>query len=238
MNRITNRSGLLSVLLLGSLLAACGGGGGNNVNRTLSYHAELSNLTNAQPFSPVVVVVHHAGYVGFEAGVAATTALEQLAEGGDTTAFVQAAEADPNVIAVKTVGTGITPGVSETLDFSVPTGDRADLLVTAVSMLTNTNDGFAGLERISVSSLSVGEAAEFELDAYDAGTEANTETAATVPGPAGGGTGFDPARDDPTQVVTRHPGVVSMDDGLPGSALTQAHRFDNPVLQITVTRTQ
>ena len=240
MNRFMNSGRSLWVLLLGSLLAACGGGGsdGVSVDNTLGYTAKLNNLTNGQPLSPAVVVLHRPGYVAFEVGTVASTELERLAEGGDTTAFVQAAEADPNVVAVKTMTTGIAPGIVEALDISIPIGERTDLLITAVSMLTNTNDGFAGLEQINISSLSVGDSAEFMLDAYDAGTEANTESQATVPGL--GGTGFDATRDDPdpTAVVTRHPGVVSGVDGLTSSDLTQAHRFDNPVIQVTITRTR
>ncbi len=228
MNRFTNSGRVLSMLLLGTLLASCGGGGsGGSSGATLSYHVELTNLTNGQPLSPVVIVVHHAGYVVFNVGDAASTELERLAEGGNTAALVQAASTDPNVIAVKTIGTGIAPGGSAAVDFSVRGRDRSGLLVTLVSMLTNTNDAFTGLASTSIAGLSVGEETEITTNAYDAGTEANTETAATVPGPAGGGTGFSPTRDDPTGVVTLHPGVVSVDDGLTGS-----------VLQIRVTRTE
>jgi hypothetical protein len=33
-----------------------------------------------------------------------------------------------------------------------------------------------------------------------------------------------------------HPGVVSADDGFATSALTEQHRFDNPVAEIRITR--
>jgi len=71
--------------------------------------------------------------------------------------------------------------------------------------------------------------------AYDAGTEANSETAATIPGPAAGGEGYNSTRDD-RDTVGGHPGVISADDGLTGSALDASHRFDNPVARITITR--
>ena len=45
-------------------------------------------------------------------------------------------------------------------------------------------------------------------------------------------------RDDVVNTVHLHPGVVSKDDGLPGSALTQAQRWDNPVALLTIKRTQ
>ena len=71
---------------------------------------------------------------------------------------------------------------------------------------------------------------------YDAGTEANTEEAATLV-TAPGGEGFNAERDD-VDFVAMHPGVVGNQDGLTNSALTGAHRFDNPAVKITVTRTE
>jgi hypothetical protein len=71
--------------------------------------------------------------------------------------------------------------------------------------------------------------------AYDAGTEANSELAGTIPGPADGGEGYNPARDDWTPLVTHHGGVVGQQDTHPASVLTEAERFDGPVLRIEIT---
>jgi hypothetical protein len=62
------------------------------------------------------------------------------------------------------------------------------------------------------------------------------EDASSVPGPAGGGEGFNAARDD-TDFVRIHPGVISGPDGFAGSALDSAHDWDNPILKIVVKRT-
>ena len=43
-------------------------------------------------------------------------------------------------------------------------------------------------------------------------------------------------RDDVTGVVTHHGGIVSRDDCYTASALTEAHRFDNPMMRIELTR--
>jgi hypothetical protein len=74
------------------------------------------------------------------------------------------------------------------------------------------------------------------LPVYDAGTEANDEEAANVPDPAAGGEGFNASRND-VDWVRIHPGVISSEDGLTGSALIGSHRFDNPVIKLTLTRT-
>jgi hypothetical protein len=73
--------------------------------------------------------------------------------------------------------------------------------------------------------------------AYDAGTEANSEAKGTMPGPADGGEGFNASRDD-VDFVHIHPGVISMYDGLADSVLGASHRFDNPVLAVTIMRTE
>ena len=230
--------------VLVALLSACGGGGGSSSSSasgsssdaTVSYQVSLANLTNQQPMSPVVAIIHKAGYTAFDVGEAASVALERLAEGGETSTLVQAAEADPNVLQVKTISGGVAPGTPKTFSFTAARSDRAELQVTLVTMLTNTNDGFTGIESQNLNNLAVGQSTEVTTLAFDAGTEANSETSATVPGL--GGTGFSAVRDDATVVVTQHGGVVSADDNLGSSGLSEAHRFDNPVLQITVTRTE
>ena len=77
----------------------------------------------------------------------------------------------------------------------------------------------------------------FDSIAYDAGTEADTELAAEIPGPVGGGEGFNAARDDQGDRVSMHSGVISQDDGLVTSDLTGQHRFDNPVVRVLIERT-
>ena len=75
--------------------------------------------------------------------------------------------------------------------------------------------------------------------AYDTGTEANTESADTVPGPAAGGgaqEGFNAARDDVRDAVFVHAGVITADDGLTSSTLSFTNRWDNPVMQVEIER--
>lgn len=69
----------------------------------------------------------------------------------------------------------------------------------------------------------------------EGGTEANSETAVSIHGPAGGGEGFNAARDD-SDVIVVHPGVITSSDGLTTSALDESHGWRNPVALIEVTR--
>lgn len=101
-------------------------------------------------------------------------------------------------------------------------------------MILPTNDGFVGLDSLAIPQTPG--TYVYYLNAYDAGTEANSESTATVPGPASGGEGFNALRDD-MNFVRIHPGVISAQDGLAGSDLSGDHRWDNPVVKLVVTRT-
>lgn len=195
-----------------------------------SYMIEVVNLTNAQPMSPIAVTLH-ADATLWTIGEPASNALEILAEGGDNTDFL----AQEPIIASGSSEGVLMPGNMASVEVS--TTDEMATHFSVATMLVNTNDAFSGLTGVDLSSMDVDSSMSWTLGTYDAGTEANTETAGTIPGPADGGTGYSDVRDD-VDFVAMHPGVVSMNDGLTSSVLTQAHRFDNPTLKLTITRTK
>jgi hypothetical protein len=190
----------------------------------------VTNLTNAQPLSPITVVLH-GDAIMWSIGNAASEGLELLAESGDNSMII----ADSAVLTSASSDGVVMPGTSATI--SVTTTDEMAGYLTLVSMLVNTNDAFSGLTGLELSSLTVNNPRSWSLGVYDSGTEANSESMGTIPGPADSGTGFDIARDD-VDFVAMHPGVVSMDDGLTSSVLTEAHRIDNPAIKLTITRTK
>jgi hypothetical protein len=166
-------------------------------------------------------------------GSSASNGLEQLSEGGDNTELLS--EAATSSKATASGGGVIAPGQSESVIVEVD--EMNHLALSFATMLVNTNDGFTGINAVDLSGMAVGSNKQLLVKAYDAGTEANSEQASTVPGPAAGGEGYNQARDD-RDSVSGHPGVVTHDDGLSGSALNESHRFDNPVAQVTITRVQ
>ena len=196
----------------------------------ISYEVTVTNLTNAQPLSPVAVALH-ASESAWEFGMEATEQFEYLTEGGDNSFLLGLSWVVDSASGAGPIG----PGLNETI--TVTTTDSTANLLTVATMLVNTNDAFSGLTALDLSSMQVNDSMSFRLGAYDSGTEANSEAAGTIPGPADGGEGFNAARDD-VNFVARHPGVVSQDDGLGSSVLTEQHRFDNPVIAVTVTRTE
>lgn len=233
----------LAVLALAGLVSACGGSGSDDPIPSIppvsqaEFEVSVVNLTNNQPLSPVALVAHSGDFRVFAIGSPASQGLEVLAEGGSNEDFVEAARTDASVITIVSGAGPIGPGGSEVLSFSVPESDAASLSVSLATMLVNTNDAFTGTNSLDISSLAVGASQTMRGIAYDAGTEADSEAAGTIPGPAVGGEGFNAERDDNADQVTMHPGVISNQDGLANSVLTSQERFDNPVVQISVTRT-
>ena len=195
-----------------------------------SYDVTVTNLTNAQPLSPIAVMLHDSASL-WAVGEAATVALETMAESGDNSQLL----ADSRVLA-STSGMGIVAaGASETIVVTI--NDRTMNYLSVTTMLVNTNDAFTGLTNYDLSMLNVGDSVTLSMPIWDAGTEANTEEAMTIPGPAGNGEGFNASREI-RDTVAYHPGVVSSDDGLTTSALDVSHKFDNPGVRILITRTE
>ena len=188
--------------------------------------------------SPTAIVIHKPGFKAFSIGMPASLELERIAESGNSDAFLADVNTNAATFTSGKAAAGIPPGMTASvmLETSIKDDDKTQLRMTALSMLGNTNDGFTGLNAIDISKLSIGESMTIDTISYDAGTEKNTESAATVPGPAAGGEGFNPMRDDWPSTVAMHSGVISKDDGLSDSALTSIHRWDNPVAKITITR--
>lgn len=197
---------------------------------TYSYEVTIHNLTNNQPLSPFSVVSHAGGTMIWQLGEAASEGIEHSAESGDNTNLLASVISyDANS------GAGvIMPGMSDVLMLKA---DDDSQYLSIISMLVNTNDAFTGLVNYDLTEMTLGQVHTMSLPVYDAGTEANSELAATIPGPAGSGEGFNAMRDD-RDFVTRHAGVVSMDDGLMGSALDQSHRFESVVAVVTIERVE
>lgn len=238
------KASLATAITLGLLLGGCGSDNDNKVTIpepikppvavavNYEYTVKVVNLTTAQPMSPIAVVLHNEGKL-WEIGAPSSVALEHLSEGGDNTAVLA-----ENMVMSGQSGVGLLPpGMSETITISIE--DIMPKNISVATMLINTNDAFTGITAMDVSNLAVNESISLLTSSYDSGTEINSELKTTMPGPVsqGQGEGFNEMRND-VDYVAMHPGVVSKDDGLTQSALTQDHRFDNPTLSITITRVE
>jgi len=194
-----------------------------------TYQVTVTNLTHAQPLSPIAVALHNSDVEWWTIGEAASDALASLAESGSNEALLS----DTTLFASATGNAPLPPGNSVTLAIIVDDIDNARISVA--TMLVNTNDAFSGVNGVDLSSLEVGDVYQRNALIYDAGTEENTEAIGTIPGPADSGEGSSEGRED-HNVVTLHPGVVTASDGLTTSVLSADHKFDNPGVLISITR--
>lgn len=232
----------LAALCVG--LAACGDSNNRSssdsdeATTTQEFRIDVVNLTAAQPFSPVAVVAHDGNYSLFTVGAPTSDALELLAEGGDNGDLLSDASLSPSVVTTANDTAPTGPGASTSLTITVNEEQADNLEFIVTTMLVNTNDAFTALNNFDITNMTVGETRRANTISYDSGTEANSEAAGTIPGPADGAQSFDAARDDIADRVTMHGGVVTADDGLSTSILTDRHRWDNPVARVSVTRIQ
>jgi hypothetical protein len=207
-----------------------------------SYDISVTNLTAGQPISPVATIAHGRTYQLFSLGESASLGLEQMAEGGNNDQLLTEAE-EVGVIATLSGDAPVGPLSQSQFSIDLDGATLAqegieDWYLTIAGMLVNTNDAFISVRSDSLANLAVGESLSMTGISYDSGTEANSELAGTIPGPADGGSGFEAERDDIANQVTAHAGVISADDGLTNSVLTAVHRWDNPTVRVAITRTQ
>jgi hypothetical protein len=194
------------------------------------YEITITNLTRGQTFTPVMVASHKAGVTIFELGSAASVPLEILAEDGATAPLESLLLSNPDVRDTTNSGPPpegfVLPGASKTL--TVEAGAGFDHLSLA-AMLIPTNDGFVALNGIEGP---VGnKTLTIFAPAYDAGTEANDELCASIPGPPCGGEGFNASRSGAEGFVHIHAGIQGIGD------LDPAMRdWQNPVARITIRR--
>jgi hypothetical protein len=158
-----------------SILALAWWGAAQGSELTAGYEVTIRNTNPGQNFSPPVIVLHGPGYRLFELGQPATVELWRLAEDGSTTEFQ--ALADP---AVREIMVGRSVHRRDSPTFTTAIEAPSGLLISVAAMLSLTNDGFVAARSIALPA-DVGASTTVALRAYDAGSEANTESCAHVP---------------------------------------------------------
>lgn len=188
------------------------------------YEVVITNLTRGQILSPPVVFTHRPGYKLFEVGAPASPELAAIAEDAVNAPLETQLAADSRVVDRQTGGAPIPPGQSMALEVR---GGRWATKLSAVGMLVVTNDAFFAANGVKLPRWG---SKTYRVVAYDAGSEANTENCAHIPGPPCGNGGV--------RVTTGAEGFVHVHGGIHGgSSLTPAqHDWRNPTVQITVTR--
>jgi hypothetical protein len=188
------------------------------------YMVKITNLTPGQTFTPILAATHNGGASIFLPGTQASMGLESLAEEGRTMMLKMALESHASVMAVQNSMGLTTPAV--TRDITIMGGGGYDRL-SVVSMLIPTNDAFFGVD---TSLPAYGETKVVYGYAYDAGTEMNDESCASIPGPHAecGGMGTHDAGG-------RGEGAITISNGILGHGdFSRDHDWKNPVARITI----
>lgn len=205
---------------------------------------KITNLTQGIHFTPIIVTAHNDDAHIFQSGVAASTQLQTMAEGGDISPLATLL-GTINADVEQNPAMGLLAPGAYTMITDFMTSDDNTVLSLA-AMLLPTNDGFVGIDSWKIPA----EAGTYTvyLNGYDAGTEANDEIVngggalgvAGIPAAPGmdsgtGGTGV--TTTEATQVVHIHRGVLGDTDPNGGTSDLDStvHRWLNPVAKLTVT---
>lgn len=205
----------------------------------------ITNTTHNIYFTPLLVTAHGTSAQLFQPGQIATASLQAMAEGGDISLLlVDVGGADADTVANPAAGL-LAPGQSTTTTLVTAAGNTH---LSLVGMLLPTNDGFVGLDSLMLPTTPG--TYVYELNGYDAGTEANNELINSINGgvsgipgipadPSGaagsGGTGVTSV--ETNTVVHIHRG--SLGDTNPTGGISDLdsteHRWLNPVAELKLT---
>jgi hypothetical protein len=181
------------------------------------YEVKVTNITNSkQGLSPLVIASHPASVHAWQMGQLASKGLELLAEEGMPDMLATELKGSATDVAV--THAHLLPGDSIVVRIRANPGD----VLSAATMLIETNDGFTGLDSAALT-----DGASMETMAYDAGTEENTEAAADVPGPPFGGKNHGPDT-TPHQPIGTHQGITGKAD------VTPDFNWSGPVARFTI----
>lgn len=191
-----------------------------------TYTVNITNLTPGQSFTPILAATHSAAASVFLPGTTASAALGTLAETGDVAPLTALLTSMPAAVMQVVSGSGLTtPGVTTSL--TIMGGGTFDRLSIA-AMLIPTNDTFVGVNTALPADGNLKVVYGF---AYDAGTEVNDETCASIPGPnfvecGGPGMGGAPGNGEGSVVISG--GILGIGD------FGSNRDWKNPVARITI----
>jgi len=204
------------------------------------YEVTITNLTQGQVFTPILVAAHQPGVSIFHPGEAASTELEMLAEGGVIGPLAAQLSTMDEVADVADSGGVLPPGQTTTVEVQARGGFQQ---ISLAAMLVPTNDGFVALNGVTAPtgprwawpapSPPTEQTITVYAPAWDAGTEANDESCASVPGPPQvcQGEGFNASRQGAEGFVHIHRGINGAAD------LSSAERdWKNPVARVVIRR--
>jgi hypothetical protein len=189
------------------------------------FTVKITNVSANQIVSPPVVAVHSPRARLFTPGEPASDGLAALAEDADAAGLLAELDANPFVADVAMGESVLLPGDTVTLEVRA---SAAAPLLSAVGMLVTTNDGFFGLDGFPITGGLWRKSTT--APAWDAGSEANTESCDHIPGP--------PCGNPFVRVTDGAEGAIVVHPGIQGTGDLAAPEWDwrNPVVDVVVIR--
>jgi len=213
------------------------------------YLVTITNATLGQPVAPSVIATHTEAFRLFELGPVPGDgdpgydyyfALATMAETGFPFLAVDQVAASDGVWEAVALPTDRMPPVllpSESNSILISASGNTKYL-SAMAMLGATNDAFYAVRGVRLPG-GMGESIQVFANAYDAGSEANAESTATVG--ALGATDDDPMtgvgiNEGGEGYIHVHAGIHGI--GGPGGLEAAIHDWRNPVVEVTIERVQ
>lgn len=185
------------------------------VSEEISYSVTINNLSDSQPLSPGVFIVHDKNMTLNFNGKLSPKEFESLSEYGSNTALVTSLTGLPGIARVYAIDAPILPGESTTIEVKIP--KEGEFLLSGVQMAVGSNDGFALIGAIRLDGKEITVVGEN----FDNGTEENTEL----------GSGFEGGQPDPSK------GAENIENGTPTDpqAPVSAHpQLTAPIMEVVI----
>ena len=225
MNKIITNviTGLFVVLMMSPMAHADDDSDSDNGKNM--YKVTITNLTQAEKFTPILVASSRKRVKLFDLGEPASPELARLAEGGAVDLLTTLLE--PHTVDIANSSDLLPDGLLQPGDsVTVMVSAKGAKYISLASMLIPTNDAFFALNGVRVK----GKKNVFMAKAYDAGSETNTESCADIPGPDCGGAPFSP-EDEGEGYVYIHSGIHGN-----GSLAPEIFDWNNPVAHVEIVR--
>ena len=234
------RSSLLGALVCASSLTSL------NVTAN-DFTVEVTNLTSGVYFTPLLVTAHPEGTALFTVGETASASLQEMAEGGSIASLETLVDGIGASTVSNPAGGPLGPGETAAADLNTD-ANPSNTQLSVVAMVLPSNDGFIGLNAITIPTEPG--TYTYNVNAYDAGTEANNEIVDAnggnlgtpgMPGPpflaatiGANGTGIN---NNIEGFVHIHRNVLGDTDQTGGTSDIDStvHRWLNPVARVVIT---